>query len=60
MISDTLSDAVFEIERYQQEMPEVYDSIKPHLEDLKAHMTKVREYLDTPPGYPKPDLFSKT
>ncbi len=49
MISDILSDAVVEIERYEREMPDVYAPIKDTLGALKAHMTYIRVLLDTPP-----------
>jgi len=49
MISDVLSDALIEIKRYREEMPQCYDSLKSVLDPLVEHMTSVRILLDTPP-----------
>ncbi len=50
MISDILSDAIDEIRRYQREMPNVYDDIKPKIEKVVAVMDGLRAELDTPPA----------
>lgn len=48
MMSDTLSDALVSIEHYQTNFPNIYDSHKPKIEEVKAKMTKLREFLDSP------------
>ena len=42
MISDILSDAIEEIERYQKDYGEVYDPIKDEIERVKAAMKALR------------------
>lgn len=51
MISDTLSDAIAEINLYLKEMPEVYrDPALVHwIMQTKNSMDALRQYLDTPP-----------
>ena len=49
MLSDTLSEAIEEIERYQREMPDVYDYIKEEINQVKEAMRKLQIELDTPP-----------
>ena len=47
MISDTLSDAIAEIERYQRECPAAYDAMRGPIGGLVAHMRHVRSALDS-------------
>ena len=49
MISDILSDAIYEINQYQKEMPDIYDSHKNRIETVKSVMKKLRIFFDTPP-----------
>lgn len=49
MISDTLSDAVSDIEAYLSGYPEVYGSMEQEIRDLVEKMEVVRRKLDTPP-----------
>jgi hypothetical protein len=49
VISDVLSDAVAEIERYQRDMPGCYDGLRDQIEAAKAVMDALRTYLDFPP-----------
>jgi hypothetical protein len=53
MISDVLCDAVEEIERYQREMPEVYNDSPVHeeIEQVKAAMRKLMRKLANPLGF---------
>lgn len=46
MISDTLSDAIVEVEQYQRDFRSVYDSVAAQIESLLAHMRHVRKALD--------------
>lgn len=50
MISDTLHDALVEIERYQKSMPQCYDGLQDEIGKVKAAMDALRAYLDFPPG----------
>lgn len=47
MISDTLADAVTEIENYLEAYPMVYDRMRPRIEVLVAQMEEIRTVLDT-------------
>lgn len=49
MISDTLFDAVADIERYQNTFPGVYDAVAPELAQLVAAMNALRKKLDAAP-----------
>jgi hypothetical protein len=51
MISDVLFEAAEEIRRYQREMPEIYDSMKPAIEPLLSEIERARMRLDTPLEY---------
>jgi len=58
MISDTLFEAVTEIERYQKNFPNAYSELKVEIEKVKAVMNAMRSYLDFPPSdgsYPRYD-----
>jgi len=48
MISDTLCEAIQEIEEYQKRLPEFYDGIKEDIEVVKDVMDSLRERLDEP------------
>lgn len=48
MISDVLSDAANQIRRYQAEMPENYEAIRPRIDAVVRVMDELRAYLDTP------------
>lgn len=54
MLSDTLFDAVSEIEFYQTKYPELYDKARPQIDALKEQMRALQQMLDgmTPPGTP--------
>lgn len=49
MISDTLSDAIAEIERYQREEPDAYEHYAPLIKATIQAMDGLRRLLDTPP-----------
>ena len=50
MISDVLSEAVSEIEKYLKMFPKAYKGVmKKKIIELKEHMEKIRIELDTPP-----------
>ncbi len=49
MISDTLFDAIDEIEAYQLNHPECYDELKGDIEVVKMVMSGLQERLDQPP-----------
>ena len=57
MISDTLFEAVTEIERYQRDFPNAYSGLKAEIDKVKAVMNALRAYLDCPPAgrYPRYD-----
>lgn len=57
MISDTLFEAVTEIERYQKNFPKAYSGLKAEIDTVKAVMNALRAYLDCPPAdqYPRHD-----
>jgi len=48
MLSDTLSDAIHEIRRYQNEMPEQYADIREWVDAVVQEMEALRRYLDLP------------
>lgn len=48
MISDVLSDASDEIERYEREMPECYAGLSDELGRVRTLMDAMRVYLDLP------------
>ena len=63
MISDILSDAIHYIKEYQADMPKVYDSMKPEIDDCLLIMDDLRRELDTPPKWIKvrrPDKAEKS
>jgi hypothetical protein len=49
MISDTLSDAIDEIERYQQSLPQCYHGLRVEIGKVIAVMNSLRAWLDCPP-----------
>ena len=56
MLSDTLHDAILEIERHQKSRPIVYDDLRKEIGKVKAVMNALRSYLDLIPfddSYPK-------
>ncbi len=57
MISDTLFEAVTEIERYQTDFPNAYGESTEAIERVKVVMNALRAYLDCPPTgmYPRYD-----
>lgn len=57
MISDTLSEALTEIEHYQKRIPKAYSESAEAIEKVKDVMTALRAYLDLPPAgwYPRYD-----
>ena len=61
MISDTLFEAVTEIERYQRDFSNAYGESKEAIEKVKAVMNALRAYLDCPPAgrYPRYDAAVK-
>lgn len=48
MISDVLFDAIQEIERYQAEMPDSYDSIRAEIDEVIGKMRELQRRLDNP------------
>ncbi|MEX0677113.1 MAG: hypothetical protein WD063_08565 [Pirellulales bacterium] len=48
MISDVLSDAVHEIERYERDFPDYYCAVRPEITKVKLAMCELRERLDCP------------
>lgn len=50
MISDTLSDAIEEIETYLQEWPDAYSHVRRAIESTLIVMEAARTMLDQPPG----------
>ena len=57
-MSDTIHDALAEIEGYQQSMPECCDGLRGEIGKMKAVMDALRAYLDCPPSngrYPRCD-----
>ena len=57
MISDTLSDAVAEIEEYQRDMPDVYADLAVEIDVVKTVMDGLRTVLDAAPS--QSDVFGK-
>ncbi len=53
MISDTLSDAIKEIERYQRECEPGYSSLRAELDMVKTVMDAMRTHLDSVEGSPE-------
>ncbi len=49
MISDVLFEAIKEIERYQREMPHVYDQYKTEIAHVKVEMSMLLAKLDAFP-----------
>lgn len=49
MISDTISDALHEIEEYQRSDPEWYDALAEHIEIVKKVMASLMNRLDEVP-----------
>lgn len=56
MISDTLHDAIHEIEDYQREFPESYNDIIDHIEMVKKVMASLVNRLDEAPVEYRPTL----
>jgi len=52
MISDTLSDAVRNLSRYQQELPDIYNPYFEKIEFVKQQMNMLRATLDRAPDGP--------
>lgn len=50
MISDTLAEAISEIEAYQTSMPGVYEGMRGEIEATLVAMTRLMVRLDSPPG----------
>lgn len=50
MISDTLFEALAEIEHYQKKFPKAYSGLKAEIDKVKAVMNAMRSYLDFPPS----------
>jgi len=50
VISDVLSDARENIERYQRDMPDAYDVLAPEIASVLTVMGGLRLYLDIPPN----------
>lgn len=48
MISDTLSDAIYEIQSYRREYPQYYEDIAAEIDSLIKAMEALRVKLDTP------------
>lgn len=57
MISDILSEAVDDIEIYQEDMPDSYDDLEAEIDVVKSVMDGLRMVLDVPPG--QSDEFQK-
>jgi hypothetical protein len=56
MISDTLHEAIAEIERYQRSIPKSYDGLRVEIGKVTAVMNALRTWLDCPPSkgrYPR-------
>jgi hypothetical protein len=51
MLSDTLFEAIEEIEMYEKNYPQVYGGIKDEIAEVKAVMRKLQRKLDTPPSF---------
>lgn len=49
MISDVLHEAVAEIKRYQQSLPQCYDGLRVEIGKVTAAMDALRTWLDCPP-----------
>lgn len=49
MISDVLFEALVEIERYQREMPGVYENSRAEIDAVKVAMRALQWKLDLPP-----------
>ena len=50
MISDTLFEAIEEIERYEEEFPGTYDYVKEEIADVKERMRSLQMKLDSSPN----------
>jgi hypothetical protein len=48
MISDVLSEAIREIERYQKEFPQCYDEDRVLIDEVKAAMRRLQARYDDP------------
>jgi len=57
MISDVLFHAVVEIERYEQDMPEVYGEMTEKIAAVKKVMKDLQLELDTLPAGVSPSIF---
>lgn len=49
MISDTCADAMNELEEYQQEYPDTYQSLRVEINNVRLVLDSLRTYLDTMP-----------
>jgi hypothetical protein len=50
MVSDTLYEAIVQIDAYLEDFPHVYEGdTRTMVLELRDHMEEVRRYLDTPP-----------
>lgn len=49
MLSDTIHDAIMDIERYQNDYAKIYDGYREHIELVMAVMHSLMEALDQPP-----------
>jgi hypothetical protein len=49
MISDVMHDAIFEVDRYLKNMPDVYDFCLHQVMHVRREMEELRILLDTPP-----------
>ena len=50
MISDVLSEAIDEIERYQRDFPDTYRECRIEINATLQAMRRLRDFLDTPPS----------
>lgn len=57
MISDTLHEAIAEIERYQRSIPKSYDGLRVEIGKVTAVMNALRSWLDCPPSKGRYPMF---
>jgi hypothetical protein len=48
-ISDVLFESAIEIRKYLENLPEMYEDVRPEVDDLLSRMDALRAKLDTPP-----------